>query len=83
MTTHEHDIDLRTIGQRLVRNWWIIAGVTAVLIVVGVVRSGSTAPSYTATATVYLGQPVAPTGNLLPTITSNATTALNLATGDE
>ena len=83
MTTHEHDIDLRTIGQRLVRNWWIVAGVMAVLIIIGVVRSGSTATSYTATATVYLGQPVSPSGNLLPTITSNATTALNLATGDE
>lgn len=83
MTTHENDIDLRTIGQRLRRNWWIIAIVVVVSVVVGIVRSGTTASTYTANATVYLGQPVAPTGNLLPTITSNATTALTLATGDE
>jgi hypothetical protein len=65
------EIDLGRHLRRLLRRWWIVAGCVVIAVAVAyLTRSGRT-QTWTAKALVYLGQPFAPNGGVLPTTPSN------------
>jgi hypothetical protein len=83
MPPAEHDVELGSVGRRLAKAWWVIALAVAIAIIIGLARSAGESTTHTASATVYVGQPVAPSGALLPTLGSKASTALEIARGDQ
>lgn len=64
------------------RYWWLVATVTAVVVVVFTARSAVQGSQYTATTTLYIGQPMSPTGTLTGTIGGTSATAIEIAKGD-
>jgi capsular polysaccharide biosynthesis protein len=67
----------------IARKWWIVLISVMVFAGLAALSSGSTQSLYSATSSVYLGQPVAANGSLLNTVSSKAATAIQVATGDE
>ncbi len=77
------EIDLARYGRRVARRWWIVALCVAVAVAVALLRqeAGSGAAVSEGRALVSIGQPLSPTGTLIPgTVASNpliASTLLN------
>jgi hypothetical protein len=58
----EREVDLRSHWNRLVERWWLPVGGAVGGIVIGFLISIGGSQVYTAKTTVYLGQPLSPTG---------------------
>ena len=58
----EREVDLRSHWNQLVERWWLPAAGAAAGIVIGFLISIGGSQVYTAKTTVYLGQPLSPTG---------------------
>ena len=76
----ESEIDLRAYGQRIVARWWIVAICVVIAVIASFAITRTSGKGLTqGVATVYLGQPVGPSGALIPNpLSSNPlyTTAL-------
>jgi capsular polysaccharide biosynthesis protein len=59
----EREIDFGRLGRSLVARWWLILAAVAVGAVVGYLTSLGGGDVYIARTTIYLGQPLSPTGN--------------------
>jgi capsular polysaccharide biosynthesis protein len=59
----EQEVDFGRYGRRIGRRWWIVVAATAIGVLVGWLFSLGGGDVYRATATVYLGQPLSPTGS--------------------
>lgn len=78
----DSEVDLRSGWAIVLRYWWLIP-LGAALAVAAALASSSSAPTrYEANATVYIGQPVSPSGVLLNTVSAKASTAIELAQSD-
>ncbi len=63
--------------------WWIVFALALAGAIAAWFGTSSRKQMYSATATVYLGQPVSPNGTLLNTVSASASTAMEVAKGDE
>ena len=59
----EQEVDFGHYGSTIVARWWLVVLAVAVGVVIGYVASRSGGNVFRATATVYLGQPLSPSGN--------------------
>ena len=59
----EQEVDFGRYGRALAARWWLVVLAVAVGVVLGYVVSRSGGNVFRATATVYLGQPLSPSGN--------------------
>ena len=58
----EQEVDFGLYGKRILVRWWLVLAAVVVGVVVGYLVSLGGGSVYKATATVYLGQPLTPTG---------------------
>jgi len=59
----EQEVDLASYGRRIAAGWWLVLAALAVGAVVGYAVSAAGGTVYRSEATVYLGQPLSPSGN--------------------
>ncbi len=78
MSSDDTTIDVGSWFATLARNWWVIAGLVVLGIVVGAVVTLAQPKEYTATASVYIGQTTDATGNPMAGLNSNAKAAVQL-----
>jgi len=71
-------IDVGSWFATLARNWWVIAGLVLIGIVVGAVVTLAQPKEYTATSSVYIGQTTDANGNPMAGLNSNAKAAVQL-----
>ncbi len=71
-------IDVGSWFATLAHNWWVIAGLIVIGIVVGAVVTMAQPKEYTATASVYIGQTTDANGNAMAGLNSNAKAATQL-----
>ncbi len=71
-------IDVGSWFATLAHNWWVIAGLIVLGIVVGAVVTMAQPKEYTATASVYIGQTTDANGNAMAGLNSNAKAATQL-----
>lgn len=77
-TDDSTSIDVGSWFTTLARNWWVIAGLVVLGIVVGAVVTLAQPEEYTATASVYIGQTTDAGGNPMAGLNSNAKAAVQL-----
>lgn len=71
----EQEVDFGRYGRTIAARWWLVALAAAVGVVVGWAVSLGGGTVYRATATVYLGQPLTPSGNAqIQSLATNPTT---------
>jgi uncharacterized protein involved in exopolysaccharide biosynthesis len=58
----EQEVDLGRYVSRVLRRWWLVAACAAAGVLIGWLTSVGGGTVYRATATVYLGQPLSPSG---------------------
>lgn len=83
---HQESVTVKqqsTVLSAIARKWWIVLISVVVVGGLAALGSSSTQSLYSATSSVYLGQPVAANGSLLNTVSSKAATAIEVATGDD
>jgi len=73
-------IDVGSWFLTLARNWWVIAGLIVIGIVVGALLTMAQPKQYTATASVYIGQTTDANGSAMAGLNSNAKAATQLLT---
>jgi capsular polysaccharide biosynthesis protein len=78
MSDESTTIDVGSWFATLARNWWVIAGLVVIGIVVGAVVTRAQPKEYTATASVYIGQTTDANGNAMAGLNSNAKAATQL-----
>ena len=71
-------IDVGSWFATLARNWWVIAGLIVIGVVVGAVVTMAQPREYTATSSVYIGQTTDANGNPMAGLNSNAKAAVQL-----
>lgn len=71
-------IDVGSWYATLVRNWWVVAGLIVVGVIVGAVVTLAQPKEYTATASVYIGQTTDANGNPMAGLNSNSKAAVQL-----
>ena len=59
----EQEVDFGRYGRTIAARWWLVALAVVVGVVLGYVVSRSGGNVFRATATIYLGQPLSPSGN--------------------
>ena len=77
------DVDLRTGWHSVLDLWWLVLLVVAATVALSLLNVSSSPTTFQGTATVYVGKPLSANGQPLGTITSESTTALEVAQGDE
>jgi uncharacterized protein involved in exopolysaccharide biosynthesis len=75
---HSTTIDVGSWFATLARNWWVIAGLIVIGVVVGAVLTLAQPKEYTATSSVYIGQTTDANGNPMAGLNSNAKAAVQL-----
>ena len=71
----EQEVDFGRYGRTIASRWWLVALAAAVGVVAGWAVSLGGGTAYRATATVYLGQPLSPSGNAqIQSLATNPTT---------
>jgi uncharacterized protein involved in exopolysaccharide biosynthesis len=78
MSSDDTTIDVGSWFATLARNWWVIAGLVVIGIVVGAVVTLAQPKEYSATASVYIGQTTDAQGNAMAGLNSNAKAAVQL-----
>jgi hypothetical protein len=66
----------------MARLWWIVLLTVVAAVLLATVRDHGQATKYRANALVYLGQPISASGAVLPTISSEAATGIDIAKSD-
>jgi uncharacterized protein involved in exopolysaccharide biosynthesis len=71
----EQEVDFGRLGGAIVARWWLLVGGLVVGVVLGYLAAAGGSTAYTASSTLYLGQPLTPNGGgLLQTLATNPTT---------
>jgi uncharacterized protein involved in exopolysaccharide biosynthesis len=78
MSSDDTTIDVGSWFATLARNWWVIAGLVVIGIVVGAIVTLAQPKEYSATASVYIGQTTDAQGNAMAGLNSNAKAAVQL-----
>jgi capsular polysaccharide biosynthesis protein len=80
----EEELDLREYGRSLALRWWLIVGATVLGAVIGWLLAVGGGDVWRARTTIYLGQPIAPTGEAqVQSAATNPSTAGVIARSDE
>jgi capsular polysaccharide biosynthesis protein len=59
----EQEVDFRRYGRAIAARWWLVTSAVAAGVIIGYLLSLGGGTLHRATATIYLGQPVGPTGS--------------------
>ncbi len=79
----EREIDFGKLGRSLAARWWLIAAAVVVGAIVGYLTSLGGGDVYLARTTLYLGQPLSPTGNAqIQSLATNPATVSEIVGSD-
>ncbi len=78
----EREIDFGRIGRTILARWWLVAAAVLVGAVIGYVTSVGSGEVYVARTTVYLGQPLSPTGAQIQGLATNPATVGQIIKSD-
>ena len=71
----EQEVDFGRLGGAIVARWWLLVGGLVAGVVLGYLAAAGGSTAYTASSTLYLGQPLTPNGGgLLQTLATNPST---------
>ena len=80
----EREIDFGRLGRTVARRWWLVAAAVLLGAVIGYLTSLGGGDAYVARTTVYLGQPLSPTGNAqIQSLATNPSTVSEIVRSDE
>jgi capsular polysaccharide biosynthesis protein len=80
----EREIDFGRFGRTLAARWWLILAAVAVGVVAGYLTSLGGGDVYVARTTIYLGQPLSPTGNAqIQSLATNPATVSEIVSSDD
>jgi capsular polysaccharide biosynthesis protein len=80
----DEELDLREYGRSLASRWWVVVGATVLGAVIGWLLAVGGGDVWRARTTIYLGQPIAPTGEAqVQSAGTNPSTAGVIARSDE
>jgi capsular polysaccharide biosynthesis protein len=80
----EREIDFGRLARRVGARWWLVAAALALGAIVGYLTSLGGGDVWVARTTLYLGQPVSPTGNVqIPSLATNPSTVNEVVRSDE
>jgi capsular polysaccharide biosynthesis protein len=80
----EREIDFGRLGRTVAKRWWLVLAAVAVGAVIGYLGSLGGGDAYVARTTVYLGQPLSPTGNAqIQSLATNPSTVSEIVRSDE
>jgi len=79
----EREIDFGRLGRTVARRWWLVVAAVAVGALIGYLTSLGGGDAYSARTTVYLGQPLSPTGNAqIQSLATNPATVHEIVRSD-
>ena len=79
----EREIDFGRIGRRILARWWLVAAAVALGALIGYLTSVGGGDVFLARTTLYLGQPISPTGSLqIPSLQTNPSTVNEIVRSD-
>jgi capsular polysaccharide biosynthesis protein len=79
----EREIDFGRLGRSLAARWWLILAAIAVGAIVGYLTSLGGGDVFVARTTIYLGQPLSPTGNAqIQSLATNPATVSEIVSSD-
>ena len=80
----EREIDFGRIGRSILDRWWLVLAAVLVGALLGYFSSVSSGEVYSARTTIYLGQPLSPTGNAqIQSLATNPSTVSEIVRSDE
>ena len=80
----EREIDFGRIGRSILNRWWLVLAAVLVGALLGYFSSVSSGEVYSARTTIYLGQPLSPTGNAqIQSLATNPSTVSEIVRSDE
>ena len=80
----EREIDFGRLGRTVAKRWWLVLAAVAVGAIIGYLTSLGGGDAYVARTTVYLGQPLSPTGNAqIQSLATNPSTVSEIVRSDE
>ncbi len=80
----EREIDFGRLGRSIVRRWWLVLAAVLLGALAGYVTSVGGGDVFVARTTVYLGQPLSPTGNAqIQSLGTNPATVSEIVRSDE
>jgi len=79
----EREIDFGRLGRGIAARWWVVAAAVALGGIIGYLTSLGGGDVYVARTTIYLGQPLSPTGNVqIQSLATNPTTVSEIVRSD-
>ena len=80
----EREIDFGRIGRKIAARWWLVAASVALGALIGYLTSLGGGDVYVARTTLYLGQPLSPTGNVqISSLGTNPSTVNEIVRSEE
>jgi capsular polysaccharide biosynthesis protein len=80
----EREIDFGRLGRRIATRWWLVAAAIALGGIIGYLTSLGGGDTYVARTTIYLGQPLSPTGNVqIQSLGTNPSTVTQIVRSDQ
>jgi capsular polysaccharide biosynthesis protein len=80
----EREIDFGRIGRKVAARWWLVAASVALGALIGYLTSLGGGDVYVARTTLYLGQPLSPTGNVqISSLGTNPSTVNEIVRSEE
>jgi len=80
----EREIDFGRLGRTVAKRWWLVLAAVVVGAVIGYLTSLGGGDAYAARTTIYLGQPLSPTGNAqIQSLATNPSTVSEIVRSDE
>jgi capsular polysaccharide biosynthesis protein len=80
----EREIDFGRIGRSILDRWWLVLAAIVLGAVIGYVTSVGSGEVYVARTTIYLGQPLSPTGSSqIQSLATNPATVSEIVRSDE
>jgi len=80
----EREIDFGRLGRTVAKRWWLVLAAVVVGAVIGYLTSLGGGDAYVARTTIYLGQPLSPTGNAqIQSLATNPSTVSEIVRSDE
>jgi capsular polysaccharide biosynthesis protein len=79
----EREVDFAELGRKILSRWWLILAATVVGAVIGYLTSLGGGDVYQSRITLYLGQPLSPTGNVqIQSLATNPATVNEIVRSD-
>jgi capsular polysaccharide biosynthesis protein len=80
----EREIDFARLGRTVLSRWWLVAAAVALGALIGYLTSLGGGDVYVARTTVYLGQPLSPTGgSQIPSVATHPTTVSEIVRSED